>query len=106
MPKYAPSSTINTFEAMDTPQMFSDNLERGKRLIGYVQKQTTVTSLASCFKECTKMLPICVSLNMAMNHTIHTSSYNCELNSKSVDDDPEAYITDPNYIYYDVFGGT
>ena len=83
--------------------MFSDKWEVGKRLIGYVQMQMDINSLASCFSQCTRMLPNCESLNMSLNPKVNTSLYICELNSKSVYEDPMAQIGDPNYVYYDVF---
>ena len=83
--------------------MYSDKWEVGKRLIGYVQMRMDVVSLASCFAQCTWMLPNCESLNMSLDPKVNTSIYICELNSKSVDEDPMAQIDDPKYIYYDVF---
>ena len=97
------SSLSRTHQVMDTPQMFTTNSERGRRLIGYAQMRKDVASLAECFSECMKMVPSCVSLNMAMSYTLHTSLYACELNGMTVDDDANAYIKDPNYTYYDIF---
>ena len=103
LPYTGASVSSHTYQVIDTPQMFSDQWERGRRLIGYTQKRTNVSSLASCFSECTKMVPNCLSLNMALYPTLHTSSYICELNFKTVQDDQTAYISDPGYIYYDIF---
>jgi len=93
----------HTYQVIDTPQMYSDKWEVGTRLIGYVQLQIDVVSLASCFSQCTRMLPNCESLNMSLNPKVNTTLYICELNSKSIDEDPMAQIDDPDYIYYDVF---
>ena len=83
--------------------MFSDKSNVGKRLIGYMQVRINVVSLASCFSQCSWMLPNCESLNMSLKPNMNTSLYKCELNSKSVHEDPMAQIDEPNYIYYDMF---
>ena len=49
------------------------------------------------------MVPLCVSLNFAVWTTPGTSSYLCELNDVSLDDDSKAYIEDPGFVYYDIF---
>lgn len=88
---------------MHTAQMYSSAVERGRRLVGNVQRRRGVPSLASCYSECRKMVPLCVSLNFAVWTTPGTSSYLCELNDVSLDDDSKAYIEDPGFVYYDIF---
>ena len=84
--------------------MISTAESAGKRLTGHTKKTVNVDSLKDCFKQCMLLKPFyCSSLNLSIWSISSEGNYICELNDKTVLDDPDKFEDDADFVYYDVF---